>query len=44
MSELFLHKKIGKKEIKNRFSNSATYESMASDNGEVTDRLIKRYN
>jgi 2,4-dienoyl-CoA reductase-like NADH-dependent reductase (Old Yellow Enzyme family) len=44
VSELFSPKKIGKKEIKNRFVHSATYESMASDNGAVTDKLIKRYN
>ena len=43
MSALFTSKKIGKKEIQNRFVHSATYESMASDNGEVTDKLIKRY-
>jgi 2,4-dienoyl-CoA reductase-like NADH-dependent reductase (Old Yellow Enzyme family) len=30
-------------EIKNRFVHSATYEAMASENGEVTDALIKRY-
>lgn len=43
MSVLFTSGKIGKKEIQNRFVHSATYECMASDNGEVTDKLIKRY-
>ena len=43
MSILFTPKKIGKMEIKNRFVHSATYECMASDSGEVTDKLIKRY-
>ncbi len=43
MSVLFTPKKIGKMEIKNRFVHSATYECMASDSGEVTDKLIKRY-
>jgi 2,4-dienoyl-CoA reductase-like NADH-dependent reductase (Old Yellow Enzyme family) len=43
MSVLFAPEKIGKKKIQNRFVHSATYECMASDNGEVTDKLIKRY-
>jgi 2,4-dienoyl-CoA reductase-like NADH-dependent reductase (Old Yellow Enzyme family) len=43
MSALFTSGAIGKKEIKNRFVHSATYECMASDDGEVTDKLIKRY-
>lgn len=30
-------------ELRNRFVHSATFESMAEDNGEVTDRLVKRY-
>ena len=30
-------------EIQNRFVHSATYECMADINGEVTDKLIKRY-
>ena len=43
MSVLFTPKKIGKMEIKNRFVHSATYECMADHNGEVTDKMIKRY-
>ena len=43
MFALFTPRKIGKMEIQNRFVHSATYECMASDNGEVTDKLIKRY-
>jgi 2,4-dienoyl-CoA reductase-like NADH-dependent reductase (Old Yellow Enzyme family) len=34
---------LGNVQIKNRFVQSATYESMASPNGEVTEKLIKRY-
>ena len=43
MSTLFTHGKIGKMETENRFVQSATYESMANDAGEVTDKLIRRY-
>jgi len=43
MSILFTHGKIGKMETENRFVHSATYESMASDAGEVTDKLMRRY-
>ena len=43
MSVLFTPQKIGKMELKNRFVHSATYECMANDSGEVTDKLIKRY-
>ncbi len=43
MSNLFTTKMIGNIEIKNRFVHSATYECMADNNGEVTDKLIKRY-
>jgi len=43
MSALFTTMKIGNVEIPNRFVNSATYESMANENGEVSDELIKRY-
>ena len=43
MSILFTPKKIGEVEIKNRFVQAATYESMAKDNGEVTEALLKRY-
>ena len=43
MSALFTPKKIGEMEIQNRFVHSATYECMASDDGQVTDKLIRRY-
>jgi 2,4-dienoyl-CoA reductase-like NADH-dependent reductase (Old Yellow Enzyme family) len=43
MSILFTPKKIGNIELQNRFVNSATYEGMAKQNGEVTEELIKRY-
>ena len=43
MSILFTPQKIGQMEIKNRFVHSATYECMANEVGEVTDKLIKRY-
>ena len=43
MSVLFTPKKIGEMEIQNRFVHSATYECMADDNGEVTEKLLKRY-
>jgi 2,4-dienoyl-CoA reductase-like NADH-dependent reductase (Old Yellow Enzyme family) len=43
MSTLFTTKTIGNIEIENRFVHSATYECMADNNGEVTDKLIKRY-
>jgi len=43
MSKLFMPIKIGKMDIKNRFVHSATYECMASGEGKVTDKLIKRY-
>lgn len=43
MSALFTSKKIGQKEIQNRFVHSATYECMANHSGAVTDKLIKRY-
>jgi len=36
-------KKIGSIEIKNRFVRSATYEGMANDDGEVTDKLVQLY-
>jgi len=41
MSLLFTPKNIGNLEIKNRIVRSATYEKMASDDGEVTERLIE---
>lgn len=43
MSILFTPKKIGNTELQNRFVNSATYEGMAKQTGEVTEELIKRY-
>ncbi|MFC2124362.1 hypothetical protein ACFLU5_06090 [Bacteroidota bacterium] len=43
MSVLFSSTRINDLEIKNRFIHSATYESMATSTGQVTDRLIKRY-
>jgi 2,4-dienoyl-CoA reductase-like NADH-dependent reductase (Old Yellow Enzyme family) len=43
MSILFTPKKIGNIELQNRFVNSATYEGMAKQTGEVTEELIKRY-
>jgi 2,4-dienoyl-CoA reductase-like NADH-dependent reductase (Old Yellow Enzyme family) len=43
MSLLFSPIMIGDMEIKNRFVNSATYEGMALETGEVTERFIKRY-
>ena len=36
-------KKIGKLEIKNRFVRSATYEGLATEEGEITDKLIDFY-
>ena len=36
-------KKIGILEIKNRFVRSATYEGLAAENGEITDKLISFY-
>lgn len=41
MPLLFTEKKIGSLEIKNRIIRSATYEKMATENGEVTDRLTE---
>jgi len=43
MAALFTRGKIGKMETENRVVHSATYESMANDGGEVTDKLIRRY-
>jgi len=43
MSLLFEPTRIGPLEVKNRFVHSATYECMASPNGEVTDELVNRY-
>jgi 2,4-dienoyl-CoA reductase-like NADH-dependent reductase (Old Yellow Enzyme family) len=43
MSILFTPINIGDVQIKNRFVHSATYEVMALETGEVSDKLIKRY-
>ena len=43
MSILFEPIKVGNLEMKNRFACSATYESMAQETGEVTEKMIKRY-
>jgi 2,4-dienoyl-CoA reductase-like NADH-dependent reductase (Old Yellow Enzyme family) len=43
MSVLFEPIQLGNVTIKNRFAHSATYEVMASTTGEVSDKLIKRY-
>ncbi len=43
MSVLFTTKWIGAVEVKNRFVAAAIYESMATETGEVTDQLVRRY-
>ena len=43
MSILFQSKNIGDMEIKNRFIRSAVYESLALENGAITDELVKLY-
>jgi len=43
MSILFQPIKIGEMELKNRFVRSATHEVMATEDGRITDDLIKRY-
>ena len=43
MSVLFTPINIGAVQIQNRFVHSATYEAMASETGEVTEGLIRRY-
>jgi 2,4-dienoyl-CoA reductase-like NADH-dependent reductase (Old Yellow Enzyme family) len=43
MSVLFEPLSLGNVQIKNRFVHSATYEAMALETGEVSDKLIKRY-
>ena len=43
MSILFTPINIGNVRIKNRFIHSATYEGMALRTGEVSDKLIRRY-
>ncbi|MFC1580800.1 hypothetical protein ACFL4N_07790 [Thermodesulfobacteriota bacterium] len=43
MSILFTPGKIGNVALPNRLVNSATYECMAEESGEVTDELIRKY-
>jgi 2,4-dienoyl-CoA reductase-like NADH-dependent reductase (Old Yellow Enzyme family) len=43
MSILFTPINLGDVQIKNRFIHSATYEAMALETGEVSDKLVKRY-
>jgi len=43
MSELFEGCSLGSLELKNRFVRSATWEGMAPDSGEVTDKLVELY-
>ena len=43
MSILFTPINLGDVQIKNRFIHSATHEVMALETGEVSDKLIKRY-
>jgi 2,4-dienoyl-CoA reductase-like NADH-dependent reductase (Old Yellow Enzyme family) len=43
MSILFTPINIGDIQIKNRFVHSATYEVMALESGEVSDKLVKKY-
>ena len=43
MSILFQPMVLGQTEIKNRFVCSATSESMATERGEVTEALVRRY-
>jgi len=43
MSLLFSAGRIGSLELQNRLIHSATFEAMATDRGEVTDGLVKRY-
>jgi 2,4-dienoyl-CoA reductase-like NADH-dependent reductase (Old Yellow Enzyme family) len=43
MSILFTPYRLGNLEFANRFVHSATTESMATEDGTVSDRLVKRY-
>jgi len=43
MSILFTPINLGNVQIKNRFIHSATYEVMSLETGEVSDKLVKRY-
>ena len=40
---LFQESNIGNLKLKNRFVRSATWENMATENGKVTDKLMKMY-
>jgi len=43
MASVFSAINYGGVAIKNRFVHSATYEAMASETGEVTEKLVNRY-
>lgn len=43
MSVLFTPGRIGEVEIRNRFVHAATYESMAEEDGRVSEMLLRRY-
>jgi 2,4-dienoyl-CoA reductase-like NADH-dependent reductase (Old Yellow Enzyme family) len=43
MSTLFQPVSLGRMEIKNRFVRSATFESMATERGKVTEDLVRLY-
>lgn len=43
MSILFTPERVGNLRIKNRFVHSGTYECMATETGEITEKLIRRY-
>lgn len=43
MSVLFTSMDIGTMRLRNRFVHSATHEGAASENGEVTEDLVRRY-
>jgi len=43
MASVFTAINFGSVAIKNRFVHSATYEAMASERGEVTEKLLNRY-
>ena len=43
MSQLFSPMKIGGLELRNRFVRSATFAGMATENGHVTDDILKLY-
>lgn len=43
MSILFEPAQLGQVQIENRFVRSATYDGLATETGEVTDELVRRY-